>query len=57
MNNCTVCPRNCAVDRIPFVYNSNGYDALPSLAMMDELIDIYMPDLKYADDALGLSKC
>ena len=39
---------------IPFVYNTNGYDALTSLAMMDGLIDIYMPDLKFADDALGL---
>ena len=39
--------------RIPFVYNSNGYDAIQSLKMMDGLIDIYMPDLKYANDALG----
>jgi putative pyruvate formate lyase activating enzyme len=39
---------------LPFVYNSNGYDALPSLELMNGLIDIYMPDLKYADDALGL---
>ena len=39
---------------IPFVYNSNGYDALSSLAMLDGLIDIYMPDLKFADDTLGL---
>jgi len=40
--------------KIPFIYNSNGYDALQSLKTMDGLIDIYMPDLKYADDALGL---
>ena len=39
---------------IPFIYNSNGYDAQGSLEMMNGLIDIYMPDLKYADDALGL---
>jgi len=38
---------------IPFVYNSNGYDALESLKMLDGLIDIYMPDLKYAGDAYG----
>jgi len=38
---------------IPFVYNTNGYDALASLEMMDGLIDIYMPDLKYADDVYG----
>ena len=35
------------------MYNPNGYDAFPSLEMMDGLIDIYMPDLKYAADALG----
>jgi len=39
--------------KTPFVYNSNGYDAVSSLEMMDGLIDIYMPDLKYADDAHG----
>jgi len=39
---------------IPFIYNSNGYDSLSSLEKMDGLIDIYMPDLKFADDRLGL---
>jgi putative pyruvate formate lyase activating enzyme len=39
--------------KIPFVYNSNGYDAIASLEMMDGLIDIYMPDLKYANDDYG----
>jgi len=38
---------------IPFVYNSNGYDALQSLQLMDGLIDVYMPDLKYADNVHG----
>jgi len=39
--------------KLPFVYNSNGYDSLESLKLVDGLIDIYMPDLKYADDAYG----
>ena len=39
---------------IPVIYNSNGYDSIPSLKMLDGLIDIYMPDLKYADDTYGL---
>jgi putative pyruvate formate lyase activating enzyme len=39
---------------VPFVYNSGGYDSLPTLKMLDGLIDIYMPDFKYADDANGL---
>ena len=42
---------------IPFVYNTNGYDALASLEMLDGLIDIYMPDLKFADDAHGQRYC
>jgi putative pyruvate formate lyase activating enzyme len=39
--------------QIPFIYNSGGYDAPASLKTLDGLIDIYMPDLKYADDAHG----
>ena len=39
---------------IPFVYNTNGYDAITSLEALNGLIDIYMPDLKFADDTLGL---
>jgi len=38
---------------IPFVYNSSGYDAASSLQLMDGLIDIYLPDLKYSTDSLG----
>lgn len=35
---------------IPIVYNTGGYDAPQALALMDGLIDIYMPDMKYADE-------
>ncbi len=35
---------------LPFVYNTNGYDSLSSLALLDGLIDIYLPDFKYCDD-------
>jgi putative pyruvate formate lyase activating enzyme len=35
--------------RLPLVYNSGGYDALEALALLDGVIDIYMPDMKYAD--------
>jgi putative pyruvate formate lyase activating enzyme len=38
---------------IPFVYNSSGYDAISSLRLMEGLVDIYMPDLKYGADDLG----
>ena len=33
--------------RIPLVYNTSAYDGLPSLHLMDGLIDIYMPDFKF----------
>jgi len=32
--------------RLPIVYNTSAYDRLDSLALMDGIIDIYMPDLK-----------
>jgi putative pyruvate formate lyase activating enzyme len=37
--------------RLPLVYNTGGYDALATLALLDDVIDIYMPDMKYADAA------
>ena len=36
--------------KIPLVYNSNGYDSLETLRELDGIIDIYLPDLKYASD-------
>lgn len=40
--------------RIPIVYNTGGYDAPQALALMDGLVDIYMPDMKVADAEVGL---
>jgi putative pyruvate formate lyase activating enzyme len=34
---------------IPLVYNTGGYDALETLVLLDGVVDIYMPDMKYAD--------
>ncbi len=39
--------------RVPLVYNTGGYDALISLQLFDGVVDIYMPDMKYADEALA----
>ncbi len=36
---------------LPLVYNTGGYDALATLALLDGVVDIYMPDIKYADEA------
>jgi len=35
--------------RLPLVYNTSAYDSLESLALLDGLVDIYMPDFKYWD--------
>ena len=35
--------------RLPLVYNTGGYDSLESLALLDGVIDIYMPDMKFTD--------
>lgn len=34
---------------LPLVYNTGGYDSLAMLHLLDGVIDIYMPDMKYAD--------
>lgn len=36
--------------RIPIVYNSHGYDSPEALGWMKGRVDIYLPDMKYADD-------
>jgi putative pyruvate formate lyase activating enzyme len=39
--------------RLPIVYNSNGYDDLTTLALLEGIVDVYLPDLKYADARVG----
>lgn len=39
--------------KIPIVYNTNGYESVETLKLLDGLIDIYLPDLKYFDKELG----
>ena len=36
--------------KLPLVYNSNSYDSIRTLKELDGIIDIYLPDLKYASD-------
>lgn len=38
---------------IPLVYNTGGYDSIEMLEILDGIIDIYMPDMKYSDSMLG----
>jgi putative pyruvate formate lyase activating enzyme len=34
--------------RLPLVYNSGGYDAVSTLELLDGVVDIYLPDMKYS---------
>lgn len=38
---------------IPLVYNSSGYDAVETLRLLDGVVDVYMPDLKWVDPEVG----
>ena len=35
--------------RIPLVYNTSGYERLEMLTILDGIVDIYLPDMKYTD--------
>lgn len=39
--------------RLPLVYNSNGYDDIETLQLINGIIDIYMPDFKYYDQQIA----
>lgn len=39
--------------RVPVVFNCGGYESVESLKLLEGLIDIYMPDFKYADKELA----
>ena len=39
--------------RVPLVYNSGGYDSVETLRLLDGVIDIYMPDLKFMDSQIS----
>jgi len=45
-----------AVERglgLPLVYNTGGYDSVETLRLLDGIVDIYMPDMKYSDEDLA----
>lgn len=42
---------------LPLVYNSSGYDLVDSLRLLDGVIDIYMPDIKFWDAAGAARYC
>ena len=38
---------------IPIVYNTNGYESIETLKLLEGYVDVYLPDLKYYDNELG----
>jgi putative pyruvate formate lyase activating enzyme len=38
---------------LPLIYNSGGYDSVETLKLLDGIIDIYMPDMKYSDERIA----
>lgn len=39
--------------RLPLVYNTSGYEVVDTLKLLDGVIDIYLPDIKYSDDKMA----
>ncbi len=45
-----------AIDKgleIPLVYNCGGYESVETLKLLENIIDIYMPDIKYSDNEVA----
>lgn len=40
--------------KLPLVYNTGGYDSMETLKLLEGIVDIYMPDVKYSDSTCGL---
>jgi putative pyruvate formate lyase activating enzyme len=41
--------------RLPIVYNTNAYDSVEVLRLLEGIVDVYLPDLKYAEDENGFA--
>src|SRR5215470_18115946 len=39
--------------RLPIIYNTNSYDSVEALKLLDGIVDVYLPDLKYSEDEAG----
>ena len=39
--------------RLPIVYNTNAYDSVEVLRLLEGIVDVYLPDFKYADNEAG----
>jgi putative pyruvate formate lyase activating enzyme len=39
---------------LPIVYNTSGYESVEALRLLDNIVDIYLPDMRYSDNAVAL---
>jgi putative pyruvate formate lyase activating enzyme len=39
--------------RLPIVWNSSGYETVDALKLLDGIVDIYLPDMKYSDELVA----
>ena len=40
--------------RLPIVYNTSGYDSVETLKLLDGIVDIYLPDMRYGDNRAAM---
>ncbi len=43
--------------RVPLVYNCGGYERVPTLRLLEGIVDIYMPDFKFWDPSAARELC
>jgi putative pyruvate formate lyase activating enzyme len=39
---------------LPMVYNTSGYDSVEALRLLDGIVDIYLPDMRYSDNRVAM---
>src|SRR5208283_1310224 len=39
---------------LPIVYNTNGYESLEALRLLDGIVDIYLPDMRYSNNGFSM---
>ncbi len=39
---------------LPLVYNTSGYDSVAALKLLEGIVDIYLPDMRYSDDRVAM---
>jgi putative pyruvate formate lyase activating enzyme len=42
---------------VPLIYNTGGYDNVETLRLLEDVIDIYMPDFKFRDPEVAQAAC